>query len=260
MSIPNRLAGCLYGYAIGNALGLGTEFMTRNEISVRYPNGLHNYSDIIRDSYRSSWQRGAYTNDTELMLLLVDSILDNDRYDYHDYAQRLKDWFENTSTANLDHEMRWILSNDTYTESPHEVAQYVHDQQHLPIASNEHLGRALIIGLWGGEDMHQNVLDDCNLTNSDPLCHATSLIIAHMAHELLWHRREASYEHLWGVCQGIEPRIIPFLEAARDGRIEDLDLDNEDTYMSTLKAMSVALWALWHYKDPMEALNRVIHE
>ncbi|MDE5772980.1 MAG: ADP-ribosylglycohydrolase family protein, partial [Muribaculaceae bacterium] len=29
---------------------------------------------------------------------------------------------------------------------------------------------------------------------------------------------------------------------------------------STLKAMSVALWALWHYKDPMEALNRVIHE
>lgn len=260
MSIPNRLAGCLYGYAIGNALGLGTEFMSREEISIRYSHGMHDYSDIIRDSHRAQWKRGSFTNDTEQILLLTDSILDCGAPDYIDYASRLKKWFEKASATEIDYEMRWILSSDDFTSHPHEVAEYVHSEQNVPIATNEHLGRALILGLWGGKDMEQNVIDNCNLTHHDTLSHATSLIIAHMANELLWHRREASYEQLWGIGHRIDPKVIPFLETARDGRLEDLDLDNETTLMSTLKTMSAALWGLWHYKDPMEALDRIIHE
>lgn len=260
MSIPNRIAGCLYGYAIGNALGLGTEFMTRDEIAHRYPDGLHDYKDIIRDSHRSAWARGAFTDDTELTLMLIDSILSKGRPDYRHYAVKLKDWFENTSAINLDHEMRWILSDEDFVDNPHDTAQRIHARLTLPIASNEHLGRAMVLGIWGGKDMEQNVLDNCNLTNCDPKCHATSLVIASVARQLLWYRHEPVYEHLWGICQRVAPGIIPFLEIARDGRIEDLDLDNETTYMSTVKAMCAALWAMWHYKDPMEAVDRVIHE
>ncbi len=260
MSIPNRLAGCLYGYAIGDALGLGTEFMTREEISVRYPNGIRNYTDIIRDSHRSQWKRGEFTNDTELVLYLIDSILEKGAPDYRDYAERLKNWYVTTDPTEIDHVLRWIISDDEFTSHPHETARYVHSEQHKPIASNEHLGRAMILGLWGQKDMEQNVIDNCNLTHPDPLNIATSLIIAHMAHALLWYRREASYEHLWGISQRFSPKVTHFLEIARDGAIEDLDLDNETTAMSTLKSMSAALWALWHYKDPMEALDRIIHE
>ncbi|CDA42387.1 putative ADP-ribosylglycohydrolase [Prevotella sp. CAG:5226] len=35
----DRFRGCLYGQAIGDALGLGTEFMTDEDIAWKYPHG-----------------------------------------------------------------------------------------------------------------------------------------------------------------------------------------------------------------------------
>ena len=37
--IKDRIAGCLWGQAIGDALGLGTEFMSRDEVLHNYPDG-----------------------------------------------------------------------------------------------------------------------------------------------------------------------------------------------------------------------------
>lgn len=36
-TIKNRMLGCLYGQAIGDALGLGSEFMSKDEVSKNYP-------------------------------------------------------------------------------------------------------------------------------------------------------------------------------------------------------------------------------
>ena len=38
--IYDRMMGCLYGNAIGDALGLGAEFMSRDEVRRFYPQGL----------------------------------------------------------------------------------------------------------------------------------------------------------------------------------------------------------------------------
>lgn len=49
MGIKNNIYGTLFGQAIGDALGLGTEFMTKAEAREKYPDGLTEYSQIIRD-------------------------------------------------------------------------------------------------------------------------------------------------------------------------------------------------------------------
>lgn len=44
----DRFRGCIYGQAIGDALGLGTEFMTDEDIAWKYPHGLQ--ADIPRQT------------------------------------------------------------------------------------------------------------------------------------------------------------------------------------------------------------------
>lgn len=50
--IFDRFKGCLYGQAIGDALGLGTEGMTDEDMAWKYPHGLHHYSQIFQDWHR----------------------------------------------------------------------------------------------------------------------------------------------------------------------------------------------------------------
>lgn len=77
--VSSRFRGCLYGQAIGDALGLGAEAMTQTEVALNYPAGLVHYSDIVQDYHRSRWRQGDWTDDTDMMLCIADAIIeDND--------------------------------------------------------------------------------------------------------------------------------------------------------------------------------------
>lgn len=54
----DRFKGCIYGQAIGDALGLGTEDMTVKEITRKYPHGLQHYNQIFQDWHRKRWKIG----------------------------------------------------------------------------------------------------------------------------------------------------------------------------------------------------------
>ena len=57
--IIDRIKGTIYGQAIGDALGLGTEGMTDEDMAWKYPNGIKHYSDIFQDRHRKRWKIGA---------------------------------------------------------------------------------------------------------------------------------------------------------------------------------------------------------
>lgn len=67
----DRAEGALLGHAIGDALGLGTEFLSRERVASWYPEGLHDYAQIVRDVHRAKWQPGEATDDTGQMLALA---------------------------------------------------------------------------------------------------------------------------------------------------------------------------------------------
>ena len=65
----DKIKGTIYGQAIGDALGLGTEGMTDEDMAWKYPNGISHYRDIFQDRHRKRWKIGDWTDDTDMMLL-----------------------------------------------------------------------------------------------------------------------------------------------------------------------------------------------
>ncbi len=58
----DKLLGVIFGQAVGDALGLGTEFMSRDKVVRNYPNRLTLYIPIIKDRRRRRWEQGEWTD------------------------------------------------------------------------------------------------------------------------------------------------------------------------------------------------------
>lgn len=68
IEIKNRFEGCLYGQAMGDALGLGTEGLYRDGVMGYCPNGLTRYDQIVPDSHCRRWPKGDWTDNTDMMV------------------------------------------------------------------------------------------------------------------------------------------------------------------------------------------------
>lgn len=60
--LVDKIVGCLYGAAIGDAIGLCTEFMMPDECRFHYDNDLLSWENMVKDRHRSKWQRGDWTD------------------------------------------------------------------------------------------------------------------------------------------------------------------------------------------------------
>lgn len=60
--------GLLYGAAIGDALGLATRGMSRDECSFYYNEDNLDYSQILQDKHRVLWRAGDWTSNFDSMV------------------------------------------------------------------------------------------------------------------------------------------------------------------------------------------------
>lgn len=92
--VRERMLGCLYGQAIGDALGFASEAMSKQDMKKFYPNGISGYGDIFQDDRRKGWPIGSWTDDTEMMLLILDSIVEDKGVNILTIARNFLDWYE----------------------------------------------------------------------------------------------------------------------------------------------------------------------
>jgi ADP-ribosylglycohydrolase len=90
--VIDRFRGCIYGQAIGDALGLGTEFMTDEDIAWKYPHGLQHYKQIYQDRHRKRRKIGDWTDDTDMMLCIADAVIEDKGVNFYNIARHFKDW------------------------------------------------------------------------------------------------------------------------------------------------------------------------
>lgn len=258
LSINEKVKGAVFGYAVGDALGLGTEFMTRKEISRKYPEGLSEYSQIVRDAHRSMWVRGEYTNDTKIIILLIRSMCEKKTVDCLDFAKRLADWYD-TDSVDLTTNMRWVLSREEFADNPFETADNVWQLMNRDEAPSDALGRALFTGLWNS-DVAKNTRETCRLTHPNTRCLLNADIIATVANSLMWKEEMPPYEKLVDMAAKDDVDTLKYLDLARHGILADFCLDQESTYWYVRKALGAALWTLWHCNSIEEGLLKVVNE
>ena len=95
----DRLLGCAYGQALGDAYGLSTEFETRERVAYNYPDlsQLIPFPDYLLTGHSRRWTKGDWTDDTDQWILILETLTG-----HHDgksieevFAKKLISWIRN---------------------------------------------------------------------------------------------------------------------------------------------------------------------
>lgn len=144
--IKERFFGTIFGQAVGDALGLSTEFMSKQEVDRFYPNGIEDYSQIVQDDHRRRWQRGDWTDDTDMMLCILDSFVACQKVDILDIARRFKEWMMNGGMGIGRHTYNVMALGD-YTSNPQKAAEIIWKMGKKKAAANGAVMRTSVVGL-----------------------------------------------------------------------------------------------------------------
>ena len=252
----DKLKGTVYGQAIGDALGLGTEGMTDEDMAWKYPNGITHYKEIFQDRHRKRWKIGDWTDDTDMMLCIANAIIQDKGVNLASIAQNFKEW-ANGEPMGIGENTYKVLTIGDYVEHPLEVSKKIWEMSHEKSAANGGLMRTSIVGLFpkAVEECASNI---CRLTHYDPRCVGSCVIVSELIHSLVYSDKGLSYHQISDIGRKYDERIPEFIDLSLSPDIRALELQDEDSVGYTLRTLAAALWAYWHSRTFQEGLLAVV--
>jgi ADP-ribosylglycohydrolase len=245
----NKIRGVIFGQAVGDALGLGAEFLTKTQVSQFYSEGLTEYEQIIEDGHRSRWEKGEWTDDTDQMLCIFNSILDKKNVDIKDIAKNLYNWAGNGGRG-IGNTIYAVLSAEDFLKDPHKVSLAVWEKSGKMLAANGGIMRTSVLGVWEYYDLEkvkENAENVCKITHYDPRCIGSCVALTTAIALLL--QGETNFDTIFRKVSATaipyDERIREYLDLANTAKkVEELDLNQKDAIGYTLKALAVGFWAL----------------
>ena len=257
--LSDKIKGLLFGQAIGDALGLATEFMSLHEVNSNYPNGINTYSDIIQDKHRSRWEIGDWTDDTDQMLCILDSIHETKTIEPLNVAWHFFQWFKEGGMGVGKSTLK-VLNFPQYTSNPEKAAEHVWKMGEMHNASNGAIMRTSILGTWDYLNLDkviENTVKICKLTHPDPRCIGSCVVITSLVRSILLDE-EIVFERLINTAKEFDDRITDFIELGENGTIQQLELANEKELGYTLKTMAAGLWAFSNTTNFKDTVIQII--
>lgn len=159
--LRDSIVGCLVGSALGDAVGLYTEFLSGDMSATAYPSRKFILSPesqatpFRRDRHRGPHRPGEWTDDTDHAMLLLLSCLHTDlkTLDPKDFAARLHIWVQfgflplNTLPLGLGRTVGAIVRTKTYLDDPEAAARLHWTNSQYNVAPNGSLMRTHPLGL-----------------------------------------------------------------------------------------------------------------
>ncbi|XP_056005531.1 ADP-ribosyl-[dinitrogen reductase] glycohydrolase-like isoform X2 [Ostrea edulis] len=283
-----RIRAVLYGQCVGDAIGLLTEFLTKEEAKKYYKTVKktleYKHKAIVCDLHRNRWKEGDWTDDSDQMLLILLSITDNNGVViYKDVARRLKDWMRegipelgDSGGLGIGRTTHTVLHHKNYLEDPHGTSEYVWRESQCNIAPNGAVMRTSVVGVHQFEDLEQvakNASDIARITHHDHRCQASavavSVTIAMMLQRNKRHLDRKGHYHINLLIQeayDIAVRYIVKEEQKQElltymkcSDIKWLKLAEAGKIGYTFKSLGSGFWAL-KQNDFRKAITKIVME
>ncbi len=244
-----RFQGCLVGVAVGDALGMPVEGMSKGQIRSRF--------GTLKDMVDGRRPAGNITDDTMQTLCLAESIAELGDFDLDDAAKRLLDWFHTDPFGIGVHTYRVLSLVDSGMDWRKAVEEV--ERRYAPwTAGNGSLMRCSPIGLRYYRDIgklldysHESSL----LTHANPLCKSSCAFFNAILSRALrgWDKKDAlsfAMEVLAHAPHELLERVQSiFVKSAEEVPTSGFVLDT----------LECALWAWWHHDDFESALVTVVN-
>ena len=221
--INDKIRGCLFGAALGDATGLATEFLSKSTIQKHYSEVTlsplciksNNTSSIYPDLHRCCFPPGDWTDDTDQIILVLQSLLETGGGYVESkgadsagdkqvssisllsksFAKNLMDWkghcfpgLGDTQGAGLGRATKIVLQQPAFLSDPTEAANDVWVKGGKKSAANGAIMRTVATGIpyfWKLNIVESNTVAICQTTHSDPRCVASCIIVANIIARIL---------------------------------------------------------------------------
>ncbi len=172
----NRCGGTIVGFAIGDALGMPAEFLTRDQIRRYYGKTITDFLRAHQGHASDFLPSGSYTDDTQMMLATAECLIECQKMDAARQGDALLSWYLNTvphrtpMRANM-RACKHLSTGRAWTKSG---------------VFSGGCGAAVRmppIGLFfcqSPEILIKAALDDCIITHTEPRARAAAVAVAYL--------------------------------------------------------------------------------
>lgn len=263
MNIEDKVKGIIYGQAIGDALGLSTEFMSKSEVQKAYPDGINSYEDIQVDAHTERWVKGDWTDDTDQMLCILDAILEEGSLSVDGVSKKFMEWYLGEPMG-IGNTVFSVLSDRNFLHAPHTVSQKVWELSGRQSAANGGVMRTSILGIWdhtNPDKVEHNAKEICQITHYDPRCVASCVAVSIAISMLLLgtNNDDNIIKECIKRAREYDNKIENSLSNLPN-KIEALKLDEPSSIGYTYKALAAGFWVFKHSKSFEEGIKCIIYE
>jgi ADP-ribosyl-[dinitrogen reductase] hydrolase len=242
----DRIAGCFVGLAVGDALGAPLEFLSRREVRKRYPAGLREMIDS------RLWRAAEYTDDTQMALLIAESLLDKKGFEPSDLAQRFQTWA--TTAKDVGIQTSAVVNMPGYLSDPEGCSLRYHAAHPNSSAGNGAVMRCAPVAIFCLDSLERLVevsRASARVTHHDPQAQSSCVIL-----------------NSWiqaAICRGVRDgraeamALLNETERSVWQRLEGIDTYGEDEIMSsgyTVHTLEAAAWSFLATESYEEAVIR----
>ncbi len=179
--LVGRFAGTLVGFAVGDALGMPAQFLTRDQICRYYGKPVSGFLKAHPGHASDFLNQGSYTDDTQMMLATAECLIECGKMDPARQADALLSWYANTvpqrtpTRANI-RACKHLAAGRGWTKSGVFSSGCGAAVRMAPIG---------LFFLSQPESLVRAALDDCIITHNEPRARAASVAVAYLVARLV---------------------------------------------------------------------------